>query len=629
MIVKETDTSDEDENKYFDDSDDESIDFIIIFKSLFTGAVLMALVIFLLFKDSRPVELKSIFEPFDNYLTYPQSQIAKFISNFKKMKIFEKINLESTAEIDEQVEKELVRLKLEGEQRKKPEPVDETIFWKSLNEKIEKEINEISKIHQELEKEVNNQRAKRNQLVSVIIDLNNEINEQIKVIKGMNFDILNIDEIVKNIYKKIFSTVIIKSFLDDLEDRREKIIQVINHGKAKEKLLSSSFSERYFYKWFWTQKYDKEFIKKLKLKVTASLEDKVTRQKSKEFEDIFKDLELSKQETGSSIDLGKIVKFEDAETIEPIVNSYQELEEQLFLLLSKDLNFGVKIVDLLDLIKNASDFVDELKVLKVKGEGIDFEYFEIFFKRLERKIKSQELRMRTNNQFKNSNSNLILIESWHRRNLLKLFTNKKLTAANELGSYEMKLISEYSEAYNTWLKEKLLLLPSNHKFKVKEVEELKKKIENVAELNVIMTKKLSIFDHSPYEFLFDRIAKDYNKFMSESGYLIAEDGKLIYYDDGMLFKAAAFYGRIVRLNGARERWPKIASNDKSLLIDEKKYKESFVMSVLGTIRHVPVPESFWHLNGITKRNTTEEQKKIDDNSPERSDLDSNKFTFWL
>lgn len=589
----------------FDIEDEESgFGVLNIISIIFVSIVILTLVILIFYRDSRPEELKSVFEPFDNYLSGPQNNLNEFIKNFKKFIENKEGKEKQRAEEkkkkweNQQIEIDLIKLKLENDNNnnnalKDKNFEEEEKFWKFQIENIEKEIKRLKDEHEE---QIGMFEEVELTLKSTLLDhlgsmegINKLLTSEIKKIKETNFN-LNYDEIIKEIYTLTFKTSIMNTFINDLDTRREDIVKVLRSGSG-----NGLYEEKYFYNWLWKQRKDENFIKGIKLKSIQDLESKVKKINNDNNDN------NNNKDKNIKIEIDKAVKGENSALIEKILKASQEFEGEIFILLSKDINFYGKVVDLVNVKTNSIDFINEFKVLKLKGEHVQFEHFNILFKRLENKIKKQQ------EPIKNINNNNILLECWHKRNLLNLFTDKKLIFYDQWKFDEIKNVYEYSEKFNVWLKEKLLGLPHEEPIGVKKKYEqlIKAKDSKPAdvvlvnfpepELETIVTRKLAIFDHSPYEFVLDRIIKDYNKFalIKKSTEMdVMKHFSFTYYTEGYLLMATAYYGHLMRhdpkaLASFRNDWPKAGSNDTSLLADEGEYKNLLVRSVNGNKNLLP------------------------------------------
>lgn len=617
-----------------EDFEEYNFKFMSIISSTFIMIVIFTLVIMIFYRDSRPNELKSIFEPADKYLNGPQNCLDDFITNFKKF-IENKEGKERQKEEDkkkrrdnQQVEIDLIKLRLESETTQEEEVDEEEEVDKSFSNfgeflkleietikieieklKIEKEENE--KLRQEVKMGITNNLDK-------IKRLNEELKIQFAEIKAKKFEVFNFDEIIKEIYKVKFKTFTICSFLQDLSKRRESIELVLNNLKYKKKdKFLKNFNEKCFYNFLFKQKGNDNFIKEIKLKSLNVLDEKVknvTNSESNEiFEDLMQTIKVEHLNENVYLTTGKEIKDKE-NNVENILKESQEFEIELFITLSKDLNFYGKIFDLTTMKTEANDFINEFQVIsKLNREReVDFEHFNILFKRLERRIQWSKSHTQSQSQPQhtaNFNIDITLLECWHKRNLLNLFTDKRLTVFDRFQFYEIETIYNYGDKFNIWLKEKLLLLPpsSEKSFDIKKKNELlsrkedinkTKIIGNVDEFNDlerILTRKLSIFDHSPYEFVLDRVMKDYDKFSKTNKLkkLNLKQDNLIHYNEGHLFMAAAHYAKIMRndantLKKLRDMWPKTVSDDKSLMEEEEKYKNLIIKIIKEKNNNVPV-----------------------------------------
>ena len=612
--------SDEEYNSdYSDDEYDESNTDLSGSLNLmawsFTVIVILVLMALLLYRDCRPDELKGVFEPFDEYLIGPQEQLNNFI---KKLKGSTEILTEKKKikkRIDQQIEIELIKIRLESEkQHNKAVLVNDVAFWSSKTDEIKREIKELRNALFLLENEMKNSKSERENLLKSISNLDKEITKELELIKTTKFldKITNVDKIFKEIYKLFFDTTVIKGFVDDLEERKWKIIQVIEFAKRKETKLTKNYNDKSIYKWLWRHRNDGNLMGKMKISSSQVLHQLKTESEEKDMNEIFKDLKLT---SWNRVRVNEAAESQEAQeavdskknTIEPIVKESQELERQLFILLSKDLNYFRKLEELIKILEDGDGFVKEFQVLKLKGG--QFDHFEILMKRLVNKTNEQLLRLLQRkrllqqNKRTQSTSEVVLIESWHRRNLFELFTYRKLTVFNEFKYYESKIVFDFSEKFNSWLKEKLLLLPTEKKTcnniekrvrmadlsgKVKvHTENLKWNIENdtKGELEKALTKKLSTSDSDSYEFVLDRVIRDYIKFdQQKNNKLKWLNKEYLLYDEGVLFTVAAHYGRIMRLKETelkkvREMWPKVSKNDETLLKDEEEFKKDLIKSL--------------------------------------------------
>lgn len=613
IILKDLNESESDSDD-FDEDEDSGCSFMSILSTMFILSVLFILVTLIFYRESRPEELKNVFEPVDKYLNVPQTYLNDFIINLKNL-INSKEGGKGHQQAEElknkrwdnqQVEIDLIKLRIENENKiqseseakAKDENFDEEIkFWKFEIENIEKEI-EKSKSERKLM-----QLPDLKSLLMSMSSLNEEVNERMKQIKESDFMPLNVDEMIKEVYEILFKNAVVKSFIDDLAGRRGKIREVLKYGDQTS--FFRNYKEKYFYNWLMKNKDNNQFTSEIKLKSIQDLE-----KKAKEvYEEFYKNFKVDKPEN-VAIEFDKVMRVEkNATIITTTTKELQELEKSLFILLSKDLNFYGKLVDLLNLKTSSMDFINEFQVI-LKG---NFEHYETLFKRLEKRISSQEQRIKKNAVVKSIDVNSVLLECWHKRNLLNLFTDRRLTTFDQFRFNEIKTIYEYSEKFNIWFKEKLLLLPHEETEK-----DLKKKIEKKSnsksvvdvkvieefnDLDRILTRKLSIFDHSPYEFALDRVFRDYNKFNPTKAFNVP--GHFIYYTEAYLFTAAAHYSTIMRtgtkeLQGIREAWPKAVSDDRSFLDDEEAYKRTVVSRVNSKNWNGPVPESYEDLMIVEK-----------------------------
>jgi hypothetical protein len=606
--------SDEDEDE---EEEDQNCGIISTLSIIFIISAILTLITLIFYRDSRPNELKSVFEPFDNYLSVPQDYLNNFIKELRKILDNKEEKERQKAEVklkmwdNQQVDIDLIKLRLDWESReseaekekiKKAKALEEEEikFWKAQIEIIEKEIMKSKEERVSVEKELLNLKDQKSILISSLSG--DGLNEQIKKIKEINFMPLNVEEFVKDVYGLYFKSAIIKSFINDYELRREKIQQVIKYGSSEK--FFKNYKEKYFYNWLLKQKGNTEFMNEIKLKSVKGLEAK-TMEVNKEF---YKNLTLEPPEN-VAIDFNKI--FTKTTISSNLVKELQELEKELFILLSKNLNFKGKIVDLMNLKNGAMDFINEFQVI-FKG---DFEHFDILFRRLERRINIQDQMIKKGPSIKIIDINKVFLECWHKRNLLNLFTDRRLTTFDRFQFNEIKTIHNYSEKFNVWFKEKLLGLPHEEPIidvKKKYEASIKKKqspnidsiirtIDSIPDLGRVLTKKLSIFDHSPYEFLLDRVLKDYSKYpiLPEKFKRVTsqETDNLIYYTEGHLFRIAAYYGMIMRLttnelNVFRRSWPKASSGDRSFLIDDEDIKKSVIKSIKEMNWKGHVPDSY-------------------------------------
>lgn len=304
----------------------------------------------------------------------------------------------------------------------------------------------------------------------ILKQINNMIKKEIDIIKGMEIKdrIKNVDVIMKEIYDWLFKEAICGSLLNDLVERKE-IVEAVKHTVENTKLVKEVKNGE--------SKMDKIWSEMQGLTASMTLLDKLLLEPV--FGETISGTDYNKRNKDKTYQLflnfrSRPIKF-DRKVFDPevhfrnhrlpvealITGQYQRIERELFKLKLVDCDFHAQMSDVMVQVNGMNSFLREFDDLWTRTRELNTN--SLLGKldiHLNQQIKRKHLmKPQSTNDNDNDDTEVVLLEAWHKRNLLELFTADALVNYDELGEFEHLKSVEYSKRFHYWLQKVFVKTP--------------------------------------------------------------------------------------------------------------------------------------------------------------------------